>query len=360
LAELLRLATGQASSGWLTEQKRRSIEVGIIEKCEVFQKDGPEWELRSTSYLVACVALAKPSYKTRRELATEIMKPGVKSNVILENAFCTLIKEMDLPDLSEFIEKLASSNHEAAVQLRLFRLIILNLTSPYQVQAISKFSRRFLSKSVQFLARGEVSEALSGDGIACATGLIIEMASSKDIITIRERDIAMILVHVNSGMNRGKSFSDSGFLPIESEVYNSCFSLLSFLLQRFSKQLHYCVPSMIRTMSAMLQHSLYGQLPELEVIDRGQKFTRLCELLIPHGDVYKKHVLCLLVEYVQALRGNIDLVRKNSLSPAIYCLLDILQQYETTQLNSMLDEMGRALLRSVHESYKKLHVYKGQ
>jgi hypothetical protein len=29
-------------------------------------------------------------------------------------------------------------------------------------------------------------------------------------------------------------------------------------------------------------------------------------------------------------------------------------------LNSMLDDMGRALFRSLHESYKKLHVYKGQ
>jgi hypothetical protein len=30
------------------------------------------------------------------------------------------------------------------------------------------------------------------------------------------------------------------------------------------------------------------------------------------------------------------------------------------QLNSMLDEMGRALLRSLHEGYKKIHVYHGQ
>jgi hypothetical protein len=186
------------------------------------------------------------------------------------------------------------------------------------------------------------------------------MASSREIISIRERDIALILSHINSALATEKTSPESDFLPVAGEIYNACFSIVSFLLQRFSKQLHFCVPSMISTMSAMLRHSLYGQLTELEMIDRGQKFSRLCELLIPHGEVYKKHILCLLVEFVQALRGDMDLVRKNSLSPAIYCLLDILQQYETMQLNSMLDGMGRALLRSVHESYQKLHIYKGQ
>ena len=42
------------------------------------------------------------------------------------------------------------------------------------------------------------------------------------------------------------------------------------------------------------------------------------------------------------------------------CLLDIIQDHETMQLNSMLDEECRAILRSIHEGYKKIHVYKGQ
>lgn len=112
--------------------------------------------------------------------------------------------------------------------------------------------------------------------------------------------------------------------------------------------------------AAMFQHTLYGELPQSDVTARCQKFTRICELLLPHGEVYKKHVLSLLVEFVKALGGNMNLTRKNGLSPALYCLLDILQQHENAQLNSMLDDMGRALLRSVHKNYQKLHVYKGQ
>jgi hypothetical protein len=109
-----------------------------------------------------------------------------------------------------------------------------------------------------------------------------------------------------------------------------------------------------------LEECLYGELDDLGIIDRGHKFGRLCELLLPHGEVYKKHVLCLVVKFVEALKRDMDPIRRNSLSSAIYSLLDILQQHETKQLNSMLDDMGRALLRTVHESYKKQHVYKGQ
>ena len=92
----------------------------------------------------------------------------------------------------------------------------------------------------------------------------------------------------------------------------------------------------------------------------GQKFSRVCELLLPHGDVYKKHIICLILRFVHSTRQDVHPVAKKSLLPGIYCLLDIIQDHETMQLNSMLDEECRAILRSIHEGYKKIHVYKGQ
>ena len=124
--------------------------------------------------------------------------------------------------------------------------------------------------------------------------------------------------------------------------------------------MYVCVPSIVCTLNALLQHNLFGDLDELDIMDRGQKFSRLCELLIPHKEVYKKHVLGILVEFVCALSSNLDLARKNSLTPAVYFILDMLQQYETNQLNTMLDMTGKTLFRSVYQSYQKLHVYKGQ
>lgn len=360
LAEILKGSTIQSGKTWFSQQKRRSIEEGVIARCKLLRGDLSIRETRSTSYLVACLALADPSPSTRREIATIMLTPRSKLTSSLENVLCTLLKDMNLGDLTGFLEKIASPDYQSASQLRIFHLLILNLTSPNQLDIISKFSRRFLAKSLHLLVEEQESFKSLGSGIACATNLIVEMASNRAVISIRERDIALILASINTSMNKKNTQSTLGFRPVASQVYDSCFTIVSFLLQRFSKQLFYCVPSLMSTMTVMLRHSLYGELPEVEVINRGQKFSRLCELLTPHADVYKKHVLCIVVEFVNALRGKMDLVRKDRLAPAIYCLLDILQQHEKMQLNSMLDDMGRALLRSVHESYQKIHVYKGQ
>mmetsp|Transcript_5321 Transcript_5321/g.5698 ORF Transcript_5321/g.5698 Transcript_5321/m.5698 type:complete len:124 (-) Transcript_5321:1072-1443(-) len=123
--------------------------------------------------------------------------------------------------------------------------------------------------------------------------------------------------------------------------------------------MHSCVPSLIISLTTMLQFALHEPMAGTSSYC-GQKFSRLCELLLPHGEVYKKHIICLIVRFVDALQGTMNATCKKSLLPGIYCLLDIIQDHERMQLNSMLDEMGRALLRSLHEGYKKNHVYHGQ
>jgi hypothetical protein len=245
----------------------------------------------------------------------------------------------------------------------LFHLILLNLkkNDAEVVKTVSSAARLFFFEALQFLTQREGLEYVPWKGsLAIASSLIVDMAKSRDIIAIREHDVALVLARVNSVMGSGSSTDGAGFEPVATEVYGSCFGLVAFLLQRFSKQLHVCVPCLMSTMNVILRHSLYGSLSELEVMNRGQKFTRLCELLIPHKEVYKKHLLGLLLEFVHALKGDMEFARKSSLTPAVFCLLDMLQQYEFKQLNAMMDTTGRALFRSVHQSYQKQHVYKGQ
>ncbi|KAL3925842.1 MAG: hypothetical protein SGILL_000124 [Bacillariaceae sp.] len=59
------------------------------------------------------------------------------------------------------------------------------------------------------------------------------------------------------------------------------------------------------------------------------------------------------------LGDEMDSIRRDTLLAGIYCLLDIIQEHEIQQLNVMLDDMGRAMLSTIHEGYKK-RVYKGQ
>lgn len=364
VAALLKYASSQAKIGWLTEAVIASLEQAIVLQAkDVLLKNPSPQELHSTSYLIACLALVGPSHNTRSELVDAIIGVVVDAKTtVLENAFGKLVEDMDSASLDEKLRSLASfdtGGPEAAYRLRLFRILVLNLGN--NLSAIAAFSRRFFFLSLQcFVQKKNLPGLSSNHSIQDGVDLIIDMASNKNIISLRERDMALLLTHVNSSLNEVDRSHKSNFSPAPSRIFHSCFAMVSFLLQRFPKQLYSCVSLTTGVISAMFQHTLYGELQPSEIVTRCQKFTRICELLLPHGEVYKKHVLSLLVEFVNALRGNMDLVRKRCLSPAVYCLLDILQQHEITQLNAMLDDMGRALLRSVHKNYQRLHVYKGQ
>lgn len=365
VAELVRYSTRiEASSSWLSSKVTMSIEDSAAKAVLLVGKgEAQKSEAQSVSYLVACVSLLNPSSGFKQKVVGYLLSADQSTNNLLEAGFCSLIKGMNNLELRGVLNKISSRNTKhgkSTPELRLFRLIVRNLNSEDQVELISSAARYFFTQSLQFLTSAGTDITSWKTGVSASTSLIIDMAGNKNVISLRDRDIALVLAHTNSVLGTGGIVDTSDFLPVPAEVYGSCFSLLSLFLQRFSKQLYVCVPSIISTLSSMLRHALYGSLGELDIMDRGQKFTRLCELLVPHRDVYKKHVLGLLIEFVKALRGDMDLVRKNSLTPAVYCLLDMLQQYETKQLNSMMDTTGKALFRTVHQNYQKLHVYKGQ
>lgn len=363
VAELLKYSSLHSeSTKWLTKEMMQSLVEEVSKNAfRMLQGRVPDHEAWPMSYLVASLALLDLPHSVRINLANGIIRHLNAPNKVLETAFCTLVEGMEVDALRDTLSKLASfavGEPETATRLRLFRALLLNLAPTDKLPVLSDMARRFYFLSLQSLTsqRGCRKEK----GAKSAVLLLIEMASNRDIISISERDVALILAYINSAMNNVGSEKDAGHSQVESTIYESSFLMISFLLQRFPKQLYSCVSLTVSVIASMFRHTLYDCLDESEVVNRCQKFTRVCELLLPHRDVYKKHVICLLVEFVKALKGDLDLKRKTCLAPAIYCLLDILQQHETTQLNCMLDEMGRALLRSVHKNYQKLHVYKGQ
>jgi hypothetical protein len=315
-----------------------------------------EEKLQYLAFLVGCFAAAEPSPESRLSLFDSLIGFTGTLPDIIEDALCHLVVGMNSNDLSECLAKLTDiqySNTRLRSHLRLLRLIMLNARSDEQFEAISRSSREFFSLALGAMTSAQQRNRTIGEGVA----LIQVIASNRKIMSIRERELCLILSHTVGALQLP---SDDQATTVCKTVFDSCFLVVSLMLQRFSKQLHNCIPSLISCLSVILGRCLYDELSDLEIIDRGHKFSRLTELLLPYGEVYKKHVLSLVVEFVRALKQDMNPTRRSSLSPAVYCLLDILQHHETTQLNSMLDDMGRALLRTVHESYKKQHVYKGQ
>ena len=308
------------------------------------------------AYLLGCYAAAEPSRESRLVLFDSLTGFSRILPEIIQDSLSQLAVAMSPEELSECLGKLTdsdNSNRKSSSHLRLYRLIMLNARSEEHFKAIARSSRLVFALALRAMTSVEKRSDTIGEGVS----LIQVIAGNRTIMSIRERELCLILSYTVGALQLP---SDDQAISVSKTIFDSCFVIVSFLLQRFSKQLHNCIPSVVSCLGVILGRCLYDELSDLEIIDRGHKFSRLTELLLPYGDVYKKHVLSLVVEFVQALKRDMNSIRRSSLSTAIFCLLDILQQHETNQLNSMLDDMGRALLRTVHESYKKQHVYKGQ
>jgi hypothetical protein len=331
----------------------------------ILKSDFSTADSRSIVYLIGSIASCNPSNDARQELVNDIFVTYMKGHSCFKVPICALVMEMDSDSFSRFLVKVFSTDFGTtgpAAKLEVLQLILLAVKETRHAAVIALHADVFLNDCLHVIAQASIEPKPDGNIFLIASSVIIEIGSKRDIITLRERNIARILGIVTGTMKVLDRCIDGDPQLIESQImaFDSCFNLTSFFLQRFSKRMHSCVASLIVTLAAMLKFSLFCPMPEQSIVSCGQKFSRLAELLLPYGEVYKKHILCLIIQFVNGLRGDIGLVRKKSLLPGMYCLLDIIQEHETMQLNAMLDEMGRALLRSVHEGYKKTHVYKGQ
>jgi Urb2/Npa2 family len=346
------------------ETKRGSVESNILQMVKAYIKRTKaklDTELRPFAYLISVLARVRPT--AVQEFGLELMLLGNNDGLLFKTPFWAIFTRcMDSEELIKYFDHLLGqkSDERIETQLNVTHALILSLTDPTQVDVFRNYSRQVFNVCLKAMAQSGFTLEVNDRTFHRASSLMTDMASRKEIFAFRERDIAVVLAHTSAVMRMITANDAKSTMGARVNVFEAIFSLLSSILQRFTKQAHSCVPSVVITLTVMLDFSLHCSLPETEAMACGQKFSRLCELLLPHGEVYKKHILCLIVRFVDALGGELESARKKSLLPAIYCLLDVIQQHEIMQLNSMLDEMGRALLRSVHEGYKKVHIYSGQ
>lgn len=313
------------------------------------------------SYVVACVVKTGPSPGTQDriiDLAGKVRKP----DYLLDASFCQLVLGFDSQRLETVLEKLTREDafYPIESRLRLVALLLRYLEKEDQLEILSNFGRRIFALILNPLHASTGGESWVANVVA-ASSLMGDLVRRRDVVSFKERDLALALAHISAVVGPGASDeAGGGILPLPNAVYDATTRLFSALFQRFSKQLYICVPSVVSVLHSFLRQVLYGPLSDDVIVDRSQKFTRLCELLIQHRDIYKKHLLGLLLEFIHALQNNMSLVRKKNLLPAVYCLLDSLTSYETKQLNSMMETTAKTLFRTVYQSYQKLYAYKGQ
>merc|ERR1711862_833746 len=99
---------------------------------------------------------------------------------------------------------------------------------------------------------------------------------------------------------------------------------------------------------------------ERKALGKLRDFSSLCECMIPHKDILKKHAIGLIICFSDFL-PTIDPEIKNEIMPAIFSLLDIYgsgssNSYEMQELNSrMINPISKSLFQGVYQNYKKIY-----
>mmetsp|Transcript_27307 Transcript_27307/g.49617 ORF Transcript_27307/g.49617 Transcript_27307/m.49617 type:complete len:169 (-) Transcript_27307:195-701(-) len=158
-------------------------------------------------------------------------------------------------------------------------------------------------------------------------------------------------------------FSDDGFnqndINGDVAIFNSCCAVVASLIAHYPKQLYGCPSPLFSLLLALLTHLLHAN-PKKGISQKALEFVKICELLIPHKDIFKKHVVGLILCYIQSLNKGMNPTTKSRLMPSIYALLDMCSSFETRQINAMIDVPSKIVFAPVFQSYQKFYQYHGQ
>ena len=333
-------------------------------------------------YLIGCVSHCQPSLELLRHIADVIASEseGLRDVSLLEACFCHAIPSVSsesLRSIAEHVLKLVpqSKMPSVAARIRLLRFLIRYAEHDDQIEVLASLGWDMFMFVLKPLHRKTPGEKHWPDHVVGACSLAEDLVKRRDVLTFRERHIALLLSYICTtlGPASGKkdTKSDVDNTTVEGEVtvvYSALAGLFSTVFQRYTKQLYACIPSAISVLRCFLRHTMYcsptaGQIPSNDAVnERGQRLARICEQLVAHKDIYKKHVIGLVLEFVHDGLGqsSIDLNVRNSLLPAIFSLLDTMSTYEMKQLDAHMDTKAKVLFRSIHQGYQKTHTYKGQ
>jgi len=333
------------------------------------------------TYLVGCLIEFHPSTELTFCIVDALITETshVEGSKLLDACLCHTIPSLEGDSLLAVLKKLTNratqcSMSSIASRLRLFAFLLRYSEQEDQIEALSSFGWKIFLLALQPMHANTGANGWATH-VVVAASLVEDLVKRRDVLTFRERDLALILSYISGTLGPGaepetESCKDKSASRTDNDdeatsvvVFAAMTGLFSTMFQRYTKQLYACVPSAISVLHCFLRHVMYaprGQSVQ-SVTERSQRFSRICELLVSHKDIYKKHVVGLVLEFVRGLGvQSMDLQVRDSLVPAVYCLLDCMSTYETQQLDAHMDTKAKTLFRSIHQGYQKIHTYKGQ
>lgn len=265
---------------------------------------------------------------------------------------CNVVSRIPASDFTSFLELTLSTFQDNSKASEMLCALLATTERQDHREASGRFGSRILLESTDSLRSiNDYSQ------VQAAASLVNELIKHKDLVKTKERDIARLLGQTSCLM---QDVNSSATNVADVEYFNASCAIVTSLIQRFPKQLYTCVASLTLVLQKIFQFVLHRKQSVNETVEQARAFSRVCGMLPAHKDILKKHILGLILDFVNALRNDLMPDRKNALTPSVYFLLEMLSEYEVNQLNALLDTTGKALFKSFYEGFQKRHVYRGR
>jgi hypothetical protein len=218
-------------------------------------------------------------------------------------------------------------------------------------EVLSNFGSKLLPMSSDLIfpfgRQSQVSYKNWKNQILTAQCFINTIIGKNDLIVLKGWDVSNILQTINIALASPEISTEGSHF--ENAVYSTSCTIVSSLLKHYPKQLYGCTPSLTSALRCLLNHIMRVGNDKIEIFE---EFRKVCELLPEHKDVFKKHIMHLILFYV-------DGIQKAQLEPSIFLLLGTLSEFETKQMNTLMRPAAKPLFQTVYKNYQK-HQYKGQ
>ncbi|KAL7499531.1 hypothetical protein ACHAWT_009067 [Skeletonema menzelii] len=350
------------------EAKEHTTE--LFEKVDAIQDSSPEADMVTAcnyfvsvmadapDYLFGCVAQEKVFEHVLDAMSLSPTSPV--DTPLLDAAFCSLIRHTNVDGLDTAIKILIEKEDEgqnSVFLVKTFHLIISSIKSQEKQKYIAGYCEHFLLISMDLLREKACDDHKAKYNVGLFSRMMTTLLARKELLLMSGREIGMIcsemtpLFHIDRVNARD--------VECDISVFHSCSSVVSALIAHYSKQLYGCPSPLFGLLLSLLSHTLHTNAKK-GLSEKALEYSKLCELLIPHKDIFKKHVVGLILCYIKALSEGMSPITKKKLMPSIYALLDVCSDFETRQINAMIDVPSKTLFAPVFKSYQKFYQYHGQ
>lgn len=334
----------------------------LVDLCINLQDEIEPW-----CYFAALLAETSPSWELAvvvAQVSAALHKDQSSSSaaaaLLSDACYCRMIECFSDDELCKTVEKVLqqSNNRGTEPSVRLVRLTLQYTKVDSQTQrdqppaaAYASMGMDILSTALKYLVKDEQAHGTGTCNVVETAKLVGELIKRRDVHTFSEFELSVILSRIHEILRSSEESSSNS-------TFAALAALYTLLFQRYTKPMYACVANVMSVLQAFLVDAMKDQGTTVRE-KKAQHVIRMCEGLVGHRDVFKKHVVGLCVTFLSQGDAMEDL-RHDPLLPAMFYLLDTMTKYEVDQLHAFLHERSRTSLKTIQNMYEKSHVFRGQ